>query len=173
MLQTRLAFIFACILPLSQFAQKVTPPTDSIFVSGDIKEELVITLADLLRESAVPLDDITIKNHLGEPKKTLTGIKGVPLLKFLEKVEITAESPRDLSQYYFILIASDGYSVLYSWNELFNNPLGSEVYLLTQVDHVFADKMKDRIVCISTTDNNTGRRYVKGLRSIVIRKSGQ
>jgi hypothetical protein len=43
-------------------------------------------------------------------------VKGVLLKDILIKVEIDAETPKVLSEYYFVCIASDNYKVVFSWN---------------------------------------------------------
>ena len=73
-----------------------------------------------------------------------------------------------LSEYYFVFAASDGYKVVYSWNELFNTSVGESVYLVTEKDGKTITEMDDSILVVSTKDFKTGRRNVKGLASIAV-----
>ena len=89
----------------------------------------------------------------------------------LNKVEIDSETPKLLSEYYFVCIASDNYKVVFSWNEIFNSATGKSVYIITSQDGKPASQLDNRIALISPKDQITGRRYVKGLQKIVIRRA--
>ena len=73
--------------------------------------------------------------------------------------------------YYFTCIASDGYKVVFSWNELFNTATGNTVYIFTSKDHTSIDALDESILPISTAEFRTGRRYVKNLQSIIVRRA--
>jgi len=114
---------------------------------------------------------LVITNHLGEKKSEAKGLKGILLKDILQTVEIKSESPKVLSEYYFVFVASDGYKVVYSWNELFNTNVGDSVYLITEKNSKPITEMDDTMLVVSTKDFKTGRRNVKGLTSIEIRRS--
>ena len=93
------------------------------------------------------------------------------LLKdILDRVEIDAETPKLLSEYYLICIASDNYKVVFSWNEIFNSSTGRSVYIITSQDGKPASALDNRIALVSPKDQMTGRRYVKGLSKILIER---
>jgi hypothetical protein len=112
-----------------------------------------------------------ITNHKGDVKGTAKDLTGVLLKDFLLSIELDAENPKVLSEYYFTCIASDGYKVIYSWNELFNTAIGNSVYILTSKDNQPLEKLDENIVMIATQDIRTGRRYVKNLQSIIVRRA--
>jgi len=97
-------------------------------------------------------------------------VKAVLLKDILDKVEIDSETPKVLSEYYFVCIASDNYKVVFSWNEIFNNATGKSVYIITSVDGKPASTSDSRIALVSPKDQMTGRRYVKGLQKIVVER---
>ncbi|MBX7156570.1 MAG: molybdopterin-binding protein, partial [Bacteriodetes bacterium] len=80
------------------------------------------------------------------------------------------EKPKELSKYAIVLVATDGYTVVYSWNELFNSPTGNTVYLLTQVNGKPLHSCLDRLYSLCVSDVNSGRRFVKGLSAIKIKQ---
>ena len=102
-------------------AQKTIPTTENFSIEGKVKKEMTVSLADLSSYKSYSIDSIVITNHLGERRSTLKNVKGVLLKDILDKVEIDAETPKVLSEYYFVCIASDNYKVVFSWNEIFNN----------------------------------------------------
>lgn len=103
-------------------------------------------------------------------KKEYKNVKVVALLYILQKLNITTTSPKLLSEYYFVFRGSDGYAVVYSWNEIFNTDIGNSIFIVTEADNKKLTESTDRILLISTRDFKTGRRHIKGLKSIEIRR---
>ena len=153
---------------LSAFGQKDIPPTDAITISGAIEKEFAITLTDISVLPSQPLPDVVITNHLGEPRGTAKGLHGVLVRDLLANMSFNAESPKVLSEYFLTFIASDGYTVVYSWNELFNSPTGNSVFVITEKEGKKLQEMNERILIITPSDFKTGRRHIKGLKSIVV-----
>lgn len=152
------------------FSQKTIESTDQFTVMGLVEKQKTITFHDLEKEKIVALGDFKVTNHLGEFKKEYKNVKGVSLLKLLNEVNIKASSPKLLSEYYLVFKASDGYSVVASWNELFNTEIGNSFYLVVEADGKLQSDSSEKILLVSTKDFKTGRRHVKGLQSIEIKK---
>ncbi|HKC36072.1 MAG TPA: hypothetical protein VKB95_08415 [Chitinophagaceae bacterium] len=155
----------------SALAQKENiPTTENFSIEGKVKKGLTISLTDLSACKSYFIDSIVITNHLGERKSSLKKVKAVLLKDILDKVEIDAETPKVLSEYYFVCIASDNYKVVFSWNEIFNSDEGKSVYVITGQDGKPANALDNRIALVSTKDQMTGRRYVKGLQKIIVER---
>jgi hypothetical protein len=160
-------FTLLLLLSFSQiFGQKNIPSTDFFSITGAVKKEQLIALKDIKALKEQKIKDVPIVNHKGEKHGKAQKLRGVKLLDILQKIEIDEASPKKLSEYYLVFEASDGYSVVYSWNELFNSPTGQNTFIVTQKDGVALDDMLDRIVVITPSDFSTGRRFVKGLAKI-------
>lgn len=153
------------------FGQKPNKPTSSFTISGEVKAPVTVQIDDLKKWTAVLIGDVAITNHLGEKKSEARGLKGILLKAVLSSVEINSESPKVLSEYYFICKANDGYAVVYSWNELFNTAVGDAVYIVTEKDGKPAAAMDDAIFMISPKDFKTGRRHVKSLTSVEVKRA--
>ena len=160
-----LTFLLSSIL---SFSQKEIQSTDHFTVSGKTKNTITFNAVDLAKLESIVIPDVTITNHLGEKKSVAKSLKGILLTTVLSKIELDNDNAKTLSEFYFICIASDGYKVTFSWNELYNNPVGEHTYIVTQKDDKSVTDMKERILLISTTDFKTGRRYVKGLEKIIV-----
>jgi len=155
----------------SASAQKENiPTTENFSIEGKVKKSLSLSLADLSSYKSYFIDSIVITNHLGERKSSLKKVKAVLLKDILDKVEIDAETPKVLSEYYLVCIASDNYKVVFSWNEIFNSDTGKSVYIITTQDGKPATGLDNRIALVSPKDQMTGRRYVKGLQKIVVER---
>ena len=155
----------------SASAQKENiPTTENFTIEGKVKKSLTVALADLSGYKTHLIDSIVITNHLGERRSSLKKVKAVLLKDILDKVEIDAENHKVLSEYYLVCIASDNYKVVFSWNEIFNSDAGKSVYIITGQDGNWAYVLDNRIALVSSKDQMTGRRYVKGLQKIVIER---
>lgn len=163
-----LIIIFACN---SLLAQNEIKTTTSFTITGEVKASIIITIADLAKWKQQTIGDVIITNHLGEKKSEAKGLKGILLKEILESVEIKSESPKVLSEYYFVCKATDGYKVVFSWNEIFNSKVGESVFIVTEKNGVSASKMNDSILLLSPNDFKTGRRHVKSLSTIQIKRA--
>ncbi len=146
-------------------------PTTSFVISGDVKAPATVLIADLKKWKEFSIGDVIITNHLKEKKSEANELKGVLLKDVLSAVEINSESPKVLSEYYFTCKANDGYTVVYSWNELFNTSVGDSVYIITEKEGKQATTMNDSILMLSPKDFATGRRHVKALQSIEVKRA--
>ncbi len=152
------------------YAQRDIPPTTQVKITGDIKAERVLLITDIQKLKPIALGDISIKNHKGEEKSVVHSVKAVLLKQLLDSM-ITFEKPKELSEYYFVFKASDGYTNVYSWNEIFNSDIGNKLYIITEKDGKSITEMEGRILVLSLADFNTGRRYLKGLATIEIKRA--
>jgi hypothetical protein len=163
--------IVSLMICFSGFGQKEPETTTSFIISGEVKTQVNVSLSEFSKYTEAPIGDITITNHLGEKKSEQKLLKGILLKDILKTVEINNENPRVLSEYYFICKSSDGYKVVYSWNEIFNSSSGESVYLVTSKNGQGAMEMKETILMISPKDYMTGRRYLKSLSTIEVKRA--
>lgn len=169
-MRAKFLFFAAFSVQLISFAQKSVEPTNSFTVFGQVDKPLTVTFADLKKEKQVQLDSFKIFNPQGEFRRQYKTIKGVRLLDVLKNVTIASPDPKTLNEFYLIAKASDGYSVVISWNELFNSAIGSSFLLVLEADNKPQQDGAERILLIATQDLITGRRHVKGLASIEIKR---
>lgn len=164
-------FILCLLLTGRVFGQKEPIPSDQFSITGPLEKPVVVTLADLKKYPDQEIGTVKITNHRGEYKKTYEGLRGIPIRTFLDLAPISTEKPRDLSTYYFVFRATDGYCNVYSWNELYNTDIGNHVFLLTTDGTHELAAMPERILVLCTADIQNGRRLLKGLTSIEIKKA--
>lgn len=155
-------------LALVSVAQKDIPVSETVIVSGVVEKEITIGFAEILALKAQPVADVQVTNHLGEPRSLAKGMKGVLVRDLLASVTFKAESPKLLSEFYLAFISTDGYTVVYSWNELFNSPTGETTYLIVEKEGKKLTEMPERILMMTPTDLRTGRRNMKGLNRVVV-----
>lgn len=166
-----LLLTFFCMTTGGLVAQKNIPVTETATVTGAIEKETTITIAQLTAMPAKPVADVLITNHTGEPRSKAKGMKGILVKDVLAAVVIKSESPKVLSEFFFTFFASDGYKVVYSWNELFNSPTGDNCYFITEKEGKTLSEMPERLLVLTPTDFRTGRRHIKGLSRIVVSRA--
>ena len=159
--------VFFSYLVFSQ----VKRSTEGFAITGEVNVPITLHLTDFTRWKEYEIADIVITNHLGERKSEAKGMKGVLFKEVLASVEFAAENPRILSEYYFVCKGKDGYTVVYSWNELFNTTIGESVYIVTSKNGVRIQDMDDAVLMVAPKDFRTGRRYVKFLEFVEVKRA--
>jgi len=173
-MQMKRPFILLFLLGVHCFtlsAQENIIPSDSFVVSGLVEAPVVFHFSDLKDYKSVELGAMEIANHKGEVKRVYKSMKGVTLTDMLAKVKITSPDARSLNQYYLVAKGSDGFAALFSWNELFNNEGAASFYLVTEADGESLQHRQERMLLIAAKDVRKGRRFIKALVSIEIKRN--
>lgn len=152
------------------FAQREIKATNSFTVSGRVKTTLTFNLEDLSKYSEQDINEIEVTKYDGTPRGILKGLKGIPILDILKQVEFDTDAPKELSEYYLIFEGSDGYKVVYSWNEIFNSKANDEIFIVTARNGLPLKDIKEKIILVTPKDFRTGRRYVKALSKIIVKR---
>ena len=168
----RLSVLFIILISLKVCGQKDIQATDKFVVKGEVKKEMTFSLADIEKLPSKYIGDVVITNHLGEPRGTAKQLSGILVKDLLKDLELNENSPKLFSEFYLTFIAVDHYKVVYSWNEIINSPTGDNHYIITKRDGKKLQEMNERILVLTPTDFKTGRRHIKGLSQIVIKRAG-
>lgn len=162
-----LFFCFGLLLFQKSRAQN---SSERFTVSGEVLKAESFDSARLSGFSQVHLDSLRIYSHDMQPKGLMKNINGVLLKDILSAIPINNENPKVLSEYYIECLATDGYGVIFSWNEIFNSETGKHAMIITNKNGTNMSQLDDRIALITPTDQATGRRYVKWLNRIIIHR---
>lgn len=162
--------ILFMLLLTTAYSQNTEKSTDQFTIEGLVEHPVTIGFADLLKETIINAGSFKLTNHLGEPKKEYRNIKAVLLRDVLQKVTISTPDVRLLNEYYFVVKGSDGYAAVISWNELFNSAIGDSFLIVLEADNLSQKESAERILLIATKDIATGRRFLKHLKSIEVKR---
>ena len=66
--------------------------------------------------------------------------------------------------------ATDGYVVTFSWNELYNTPIGDSVLVAYEKDGKPLEPGEGQLLLISGKDTRTGPRHVRWLSEIEVKR---
>jgi len=159
-------FLLYSSAALSQEA--TTTQTHQFSITGKVKKESVITMDSLNSFTIRPIGDIKVTDHTGAFKHQDDQLKGVLLKDILNHSQWDLSSPKLFSRLYFVCTGADGYKVVYSWNEIFNTPVGDNVYIIMEKNGIKADQLPASIQMASMLDFKTGRRYLHNLDRIIV-----
>lgn len=159
------------LLAAPAFAQEVLKPTNSFSVSGKVNKAVIITMDSLKQYPLKEMGSFKITNHLGDFKHQDEKLKGVLLKDVLRNTVFSVQNPKSLSTLYFICSAADGYAVVYSWNELYNTPVGDQVFILMEKNGKKVENLQENIQMASMLDLKTGRRYMHNLNRIAVEQA--
>ena len=156
--------IFFCKLVYAQ------EHTTTFEITGKVKSEKTISIADLDKFKIVELKDVNIS--CSPKKEDKAGIVKAVLLKdLLDTVTYDYQSRKELNEFYFVFEASDGYRILFSFNEIYNTQTGNNLFVVTELDGKKAGDMENGILILTTKDIKQGSRNMKWLKKIIVNKA--
>ena len=97
-----------------------------------------------------------------------TAWSGVLLKDFLMKGGLENVPSRPLRNTRIEIDAKDGYKATFSWGEIFNNPTGSQVLLITKQDGKYLDVQEGPVAIRSLGDIRPGARHVRNICAVSV-----
>jgi hypothetical protein len=97
-----------------------------------------------------------------------TAWSGVLLKDFLMKGGLENVPSRPLRNTRIEIVAKDGYKATFSWGEIFNNPTGSQVLLITKQDGKYLDVQEGPVAIRSLGDIRPGARHVRNICAVSV-----
>jgi DMSO/TMAO reductase YedYZ molybdopterin-dependent catalytic subunit len=144
-------------------------PSVTLQLTGLVDRPLTLTIDSLRAMTAQTGGPVDIVSSSGQVRKTIRSFRGVLLRDLLDKARIQLPNQKDKGKYYVVVRGTDGYTAVFSHNELFNNPTGKQVFVLyTENDQPITTD--GAFVLLTTDDVVTGARHVKWLNRIEVRK---
>ena len=141
--------------------------TNQFTITGKVKSEKTYTVKELQSFPSIELQDINTSCNPRAVEKTKS-IKVVLLKTLLDSVKYEYEKSKNLGYYYFLFVSSDGYKIVFSFNEIYNTEIGNNLYIVTEMENIKLDQMDSRIMLLTTKDIKGGSRNVKGLSKIIV-----
>lgn len=171
-MKTIVPFAFLLLVSFPGYAISFAPDTtgqitNKVAVTGLVKHPFTITLDNIHQLKPQACNDVNIVCSSGETKKVLHSFEGVSLKYILDSAGIKMPRPKERGKYYIAVRASDGYTTIYAWNDIYNNPTGDHVFL------IFSENSQPilqdgRFVMICRNDKVTGPRHVKWVERIEV-----
>ena len=116
------------------------------------------------------IDTIHLRRGNGEVYRSMEKVQGILLKDLLAFLPVEGMDNHSYSSFLVTCSASDGYQILFSWNELFNADIGNHTYILMNENGQPLKDSKDGIMTVSLKDEINGRRNLRGLTQIKVLK---
>lgn len=141
-------------------------------INGTVRSAQAL-FAGSLRASplATDVEAIPLTTRTGEIKRTLSGYRGIKLTDLLDLAQIDAPDHNALKRSYVVVGATDGYTVVFSWSELYNTDIGPGVLVLVEKEGQPLADTEGPLALISRKDIHTGPRHVRWLSSIAVQRA--
>jgi hypothetical protein len=141
---------------------------NTLRVTGKVKQPLVLRMEELCGMDAEEVKDLPLICGDGTPKGRIASCRGILIENVIRMAEVIKDDEEDTKRMFIIASASDGHKVVFSWQEIFNTPIGGGVMVLIERDGKSLCGEPGSLELISAEDYFTGSRYVKGLTNIEV-----
>ncbi len=153
----------------------VSPPpaitslvSHEVVVSGCVNRRHSFDLASLMRlptQLTGPLDVVCLS---GRKVRSASEYKGVRLTALLDVARLRLPQARDFTRAYVLAEGADGYTVMFSWHELYNTPVGVGALVVYERDGRPLGEDEGGIGLISTCDLRVALRQVRALTRLTV-----
>ncbi|MDE2407617.1 MAG: molybdopterin-dependent oxidoreductase [Xanthomonadaceae bacterium] len=143
-------------------------PSFEVRISGAVKAPAdfdVAALKKMVPRNTGPMDVVCAS---GATVGKVNNFRGVRLTDVLDRVGIDVGGHKDGRRMVVVARATDGYVVTFSWNELYNTPIGSQVLVAWEKDGKPLEASEGQLLLISGKDTKTGPRHVRNLNAIEV-----
>jgi hypothetical protein len=144
----------------------------AIRIVGRVKQPLVVRAEELCAMATEELNDLPIYCGTGDPKGSINHCRGVLLENVIAMAEVIKAAHNDTKKMFIVVSGGDGHKVVFSWQEIFNTPIGGGVMVLTEKNGHSLCEADGDLELVSAEDYFTGSRYVRMLRKIEILLAG-
>ncbi|WP_353193836.1 molybdopterin-dependent oxidoreductase [Pandoraea pnomenusa] len=139
-----------------------------VVVSGCVKRRHSFDLCALQRlptQLTGPLDVVCLS---GRKVRSANEYKGVRLSALLDVAQLRMPQARDFTRAFVMAQGADGYTVMFSWHELYNTPVGVGALVVYERDGQPLGADEGGIGLISTCDLRVALRQVRALTRLTV-----
>lgn len=149
--------------------KKVSKTDVCLVVDGQVSEPRNFSLSEILEMDRIEVSRVRHACGSGDLKGEIGSCSGVLLTDIINGVQVSVSDHNDTKKMYIITSSNyDGYSTVFSWQELYNTDVGEGVLIVIERDGKKLYENTGRIDLLSSRDVLTGSRYVKNLCHIQI-----
>lgn len=157
------------VLALPPDAAVAAEPAPHLIVGGWVRQPLRLDAAALQAREPQPVDFQVLCTFDGAHGDALR-LQAVPLAPLIDEALPAFEHRTDFKRVAIVAESAEGYRALFSWNELFNSPVGAGVMVAFAPPGTRADAHRGDFALISRHDVHTGPRYVRQLAFVEVVK---
>lgn len=155
------------VLPPAAFADATPVVSESLRITGAVRTPSTLSVAEL---QALPVDQVAqTDTRTVDGKPVTTDVRGVRLTALLDRAALAGSGRNDWKHTVVVASATDGYSVTFSWPELFDTDVGPGVLVIYERDGKPLGDREGRFALYSAKDIHNGPRNVHWLSKIDVR----
>lgn len=143
---------------------------DLVVVGGWVRRPMVIDAAVLADRQAATVGGFVVICTVDGPHGPARPLRGVSLCELIQAAEPAFEERTDFKRTVVIASSREGYRAVFSWNELFNSPVGGGVLLAWNAPEAPLPEGAGPFALVSLLDHATGPRYVQRLAHVELHK---
>jgi DMSO/TMAO reductase YedYZ molybdopterin-dependent catalytic subunit len=144
----------------------------AIVISGIAAQPLTLSLEAVKSLPNHTINETRIVGEGASREERVQRYTGVLLRDVLERAKLGEMERHDLRRTAFLITATDGYKVVFSWGELFNSPVGDGVLVAYERDGAALPAREGVLALVSLKDLSFGPRHVRLLKSIEVIRLG-
>ncbi|QIL20309.1 molybdopterin-dependent oxidoreductase [Thermomonas sp. HDW16] len=171
-MKSRSLLLALLLLPAIGLAQSdhadVGTPSHAVRVSGAVTAPREFDLAAIKQLAGRDSGPVDVVCASGATVGKADNYRGVRLREVIDATGLALEGHKDARRMVVVARATDGYLVTFSWNELYNTPIGDEVLVAWEKDGAALTPREGQLLLISGKDIKTGPRHVRQLSEIEI-----
>lgn len=153
--------------PAAKDMAKVNP-SYQLRVSGAVKTQKTFNVAALKQLTARNSGPMDVVCASGQVKDKANNYRGVLLTDVLDAAVIDQKAHKDDRRMVIVARATDGYTVTFSWSELYNSEIGKQVLVAWEKDGKPLSVGEGQMLLISGKDIKTGPRHVRNLSALEV-----
>lgn len=138
-----------------------------LIVGGWVRQPLRLDVAALQARGPQAVDFQVLCTFDGAHGESLR-LQAVPLAPLIDEALPAFEHRTDFKRVAIVAESAEGYRALFSWNELFNTPVGAGVMVAFAPPDQPAPAHRGAFALISRHDLHTGPRYVRQLAFVEV-----
>lgn len=143
--------------------------TESVHVSGKINNSMVLTVESLRGMKVINGKGATITCSSGEHKKVLKTFKAVLLKDIIDSASVIIDRKKDRGKFIVVVTASDQYTVVFSYNELYYGTAANNIYVMFEENGKPLTE-EGKMIVFCSSDTISGPRHVKWVKSIEVKE---
>jgi len=135
-------------------------------VAGPLLRPCSHSIRSLRRLPRHELGPVQVNCFTGRPVASVLSYAGARLIDLLDDAGLSSTPRSRLKRCVILAGSQDGYQAIFSWNELYNSPIGAGVLVLYERDGQALDTHLGELSLISAHDTQLGPRHLRLLSSI-------
>ncbi|PCE30766.1 molybdopterin-dependent oxidoreductase [Burkholderia ubonensis] len=141
-----------------------------VHVSGDVIDPLSISVDELRRRANVTVEPFELRCFRTHRFiRAVDRYRGMRLTDLISRAGLRCDQPGDFKRMVFLAVGQDGYTVTFSWHELFNTAVGEQVIVACECGGRPLDAADGAPVLFSGADVFAAPRHVNRLARVIAR----